>query len=310
MNPSLPHPVRILERVTLRTPFGLRVQDLATGGSRIEGLSVVVRPAGRNGGGVQARSNPSGIYCAVGLPGLADFERDQADTWPRPQGLPRAFEVEVRDPRARFQPLRFDTPLPMQGLIDPLAGSPPMPLSSPPESPLGSPPESPPAAPLPYLPLFSTPSRPLAGALALVRAELREHPSQAPAAWALLEVWIGGRVRGLGLADRDGRVAVQFPYPPSPRAAVTSPASPRNDFRWDLELRAHHGPRSPEDAPPEVPMLADLLARLADAPRPLLDTLSPALPLGPLTLEHGKPVVARTRLGSGEPSPYLFIDLT
>jgi len=307
VNPTLPTSVQVLERRIRRTPFGLRVQDLATGRSRIEGLSILVRPAGRSGGGVQALANPSGIYVAAGLPGLADFEHDDSDSWPQSQGLPRTFQVEVRDPRGHFQPLRFDTPLPMRGLVDPLSASPPMPLLSPLEAPPRSPLEAP---PVPHLPLFSTPSRPPADALALVRAELREHPSQAPAAWALLEVRIGGSVRGLGLADAAGRVAVQFPYPPSPRAGVTSPASPRDDFRWDIELHAYHGPRQPDAPPPEMPALADLLARLAEARRPLLDTLSPALPLGPLPLQHGSPTVARTWRSSGEPSPYLFIDMT
>jgi hypothetical protein len=304
--------LRVSEQVVRRTPLGLRVWDTAAATHSIDGLQIDVSQRSRPTRSTRAFVNASGIYCVQDLPGLATFERDAADD-PAAWDIPaREYRIVVRDPAGRFLPLAFDASLPMRGLLDPWLTASPLSAPLPPlESPL-----SPVAAPLPALPLFSSPSRPVPGALAVLRAELREHPSGRPAAWCLLELAIGGVVRGLGLADRKGRVMVLFPYPPSPRPTLTSPISPlasppspRNDFRWTLSLTAYYRGQQADTTVPEVPDLADLTAQL-DSPRQLLESLSPPLPLGELPLEYRVPVTARTHSDAPEESSYLFIDMT
>lgn len=297
--------VRIFERVLRRTPLGLRVWDAASNTHRVNGLQIDISPHSRPGQRTRAFINPSGTYCAQDLPGLTVIERSTTDgpvEWGNAQ---REYRILIRDPADRFLPLAFDAQLPAKGLLDPWLVANPLPGPQPPlESPL-----SPPTTLLPRVPLFSSPNRRVPDALAVLRTELREYPSDRPAAWCLLELTIGGVVRGLGVADQKGRVAVVFSYPPSPPPALTSPLSRRNDFRWTLSLTAYYR-GSPADVPiPDVPDLADLTSQL-DTPRQPLESLSPLLPMGELSLEYRVPVTARTRGDAAEESSYLFIDMT
>jgi hypothetical protein len=297
--------VRVLERVVRQAPFGMRLWDPATASQQVPGLQVDLSPHARPGQRVRAFVNPSGVYCAQGLPGLTAFEHADADTPADWTAALRGFRVEVLDPAGRFLPLAFDADLPHQGLLDPsLIGSPlpgPFPLPE-------SPPASPPAA-LPRVTLFSAPSRPVPSALAAVRAQLWETPAGRPAAGCLLAATIDGVTRGLGLADREGRVLVLFPYPARPRPTLTSPPSPKNDFSWTLTLTAYYRPRPAGVPAPAIPELADLQAQLA-SPRMLLDALSPPQPLPPLPLEYAVPLTVRTRGAPVEESSYLFVDAT
>ena len=150
------------------------------------------------------------------------------------------------------------------------------------------------------IPLFSAPARPTPEPLAVVRAQMRDADSGRVAAWALLGLEIGGEPVGLGLADREGRVAVHFPYPEPPRTPLSSPPEARSDFRWIVGLTAYASSSSPPvpaaDAP-GIPDLADVLAQLA-SPRAVVDAIaspvSPMPPVSPRRLEYRMPMTART----------------
>lgn len=298
MTPAL----RDLEVVRRHAPFGVRFRDLA-GLDPIDGLDVVVFPLRRPHLRSRAIANASGVYCAHGLAGLAAFEFGDANAGapsPPPQG---AYRVEVRDPRGRFLPLAFDADLPVRGLFVWSAGlSPPSGVTLP----AGS--GSPPATLLIDVPLFSAPSRLVPDPLAVVYAQLVESGTREPCAWTLLQVRSGADA-GIGLSDRDGRVAVIFAHPAPPRPTLSSPPAPRNDFRWPIELTAYRAPpASPTPSrPPDVPDLADVLAQL-QFPRDVLDaSASPPVPLGPQQLEFRVPLTVRTPSAPAGLESYLFV---
>ena len=105
------------------------------------------------------------------------------------------YRAEVTDLLRRFHPVSFAVQLPFRGLFLPACAA-----------------QSPPG-PAGGVELFSTASRPLPGALAVVRAELSSVVLGSPAAWALLTAEYRGAVLGRGVADRQGRVVLAFPFP-------------------------------------------------------------------------------------------------
>jgi hypothetical protein len=160
---------------------------------------------------------------------------------------------------------------------------------------------SPPRLLIEGIPLFSAPQRPVPEPLAVLYAQLRESgDARRPAPWALLAASVEGEVRGAGLADREGRVAVMFPYPEPPRITLSSPPEARSEFHWQVELQAYYGVASPPA--PGIPDLAAVLSQL-ELPRELVgSTLSPGAPLPALALEYRVPLTART-----EASSYLLV---
>jgi hypothetical protein len=145
--------------------------------------------------------------------------------------------------------------------------------------------------PTPALPLFSAPSREAGGGLAAVRATLWDAAAGAPAAWALMEVRVPGQPTVRGLADREGRVALVFPYPEPAAFAEQSPPPPAGPFsrhEWPLQLFASYAPRRPAPPRPSLPAaLAQPRATLwADAAR--------TVPLTRATLRAGQELVVRS----------------
>lgn len=295
--------VAVLERVQRHAPLGLRFWDTAAATSSIDGLEVDVFPRTRPQARTRAFVNRSGVYVALGVVGLRDFEFNDVEPAELWSAATRSYRVEVRDPRGRFLPIAFDADLPMRGLCTWRAPwfSPPRAISLPGEA--GSPPQ----LMIERIPLFSTPQRPVPEPLAVVYAQLRESGADRAAAWVLLTASIDGDVRGLGLADREGRIAVMFPYAEPPRSTLSSPPSARNDFRWQVGLEAYYNIGSPQVAAPEIPDLGFVLSQL-DARRELLgSTLSPTLPLPALPLEYRVPLSARTEATPAGPSSFLFV---
>ncbi|MGC2776546.1 MAG: hypothetical protein WA418_13035 [Bradyrhizobium sp.] len=295
MTPGL----RVLERNLRRAPFGLRLWDLAGATHLIDGLEIDVTLRGRRQPAARASVNRSGVYYALGLPGLRDFELSDAGDETAWRPALRAYRVEVRDPLDRFLPFAFDADLPARGLFNRL-----MPGTAPTSPPAFG---SPPAFMVDGVPLFSTPSRPVPEPLAAVRAQLREIGSDRPAACCLVTVSVNGTVCGIGLADREGRVAILFPYPDRPRPTLTSPPSPANDFKWNVELTAYYVPPPPDASTPEVADLAAVFAQL-DSPRPLYRSIaSPPQGLPALPLDYRIPLTVRTEGGPTGPSSYLYV---
>ena len=290
--------VRVLERLTRTAPFGVRFWDVAARTSLVDGLLVEVFRRANPDARRIARANPSAIYVAHDVPGLADFQSSGAgpnELWGTPAD---DYRVEVRDPYGRFLPIAFDALLPMRGLFTWLAPwfSPPVPIA------LAADEGSPPQPMLARVPLFSAPSRGVTD-IAMVYAQLQDAATGAPGAWYLLEARVDGRPRGLGMADADGRVAVMFPYPEPPRRLISPPVN-RDDFTWELELVAYGVTTSPPRPVPNVPDLAEVLATL-DTPRDVIvPTDSPA---ASLRLAYRQALTVRSGGAAGADASLLLV---
>ncbi len=292
--------VRILERVTYQAPFGLRLWDVATGrflGD--ESLTVELAPRNRPDQRIRCARNRSGVFYANDVPGLRDFETSDPRASISP---PRPFRVWVDDPAGNFLPLTFAIDLPAAGLVTSIP-----PHTLPPRHPAASPPVLPPSVPvLTGVPMFSSVNRSVPEGLAVIRADLRDLVTDRPAAWCVLAASIEGTPRGLGLADRDGRTAVLFPYPERPRPALASPPPATNDFHWRVELTAYPSvvAASPPAKPAGVADLAGIAASLGHPQTVYGSTQSPPLP--PL-LEYRVPLVAHTTTTPPGPSSFLYV---
>jgi len=293
--------LQVLERTTHHAPLGLQMWDIATASHLIDGLEIDVKSGARS---TRAFANRSGIYCAFGIPGLKQFELNgnDADAWKTKR---RQYKIEVRDPTYRFLPFAFDADLPAHGLFTWLTPwtSPMQPFVLPTEH------DSPPMPMVQKLPLFSSTSRPVPDTLAVVRAELREIGTDRPAAWSLLTVSIDSIVRGIGCADREGRVVILFPYPERSRPSLTSPLSATNDFRWNIELKAFYKPWWLTDEEiPEIPYLDKLIDQL-NAQRTLFYSTVSLQSLPVLPLEYRVPLIVRTEITATEtPSSFLYVN--
>ena len=251
------HPaIQIPERVSLTCALGLRFLDVATSAFVTADLIARAWPVGDPWQTIDGLTTPSGIIAFHGLPGLRGFENSQAeDPW-GPEPATRTYQVEVTDTLGRYLPCRFVVHAPTKGLaLFAETGSPPW---------IGS----------GAVPLFSAPARPVPGALAVVRAELRDLAGRA-AAWAFVEATYssGGLPRiAHGLADDEGRVVLMFPYPEGQRRALggSPPASGLNGLTqqsWNLDLLFFYAAASGSEASPptcsEPEEAADYALRLA-----------------------------------------------
>jgi len=259
----------VLEHITVVAPLGLRFWDAVSGGAVSDGLIVTAYPPNSPALRIPLLANRSGIFICRNLPSLRHVENGtgDADFW---RTLPpaRPFVVEVIDAGQRFLSFTFTVHLPFRPETS--TANLPVPDSllwqcSPIASPLDS------SSPVITVPLYSAPARTVPG-MAVVRAELQDAvapqtKTDAPAAWALLEVWLAttGQVLGRGFADERGCVGVIFPYPEPADSAPGSPlGSPPGNGQalarqfWPLQLRASYGRLNPVAPLPELYALPDL----------------------------------------------------
>jgi len=296
---------RPMELLTRHAPIGVRFWDVSCATSLIDGLQVEVFPRANPRARKPMKPNPSGVYVGHAVAGLHDFEHSDTDApalWATAEAALRACRIEVRDPFGRFLPIAFDADLPHPGLLSWNAPwfSPPLPIVMPGSS--GSPPQ----LMLERIPLFSAPGRPLPDALAVVYAQMREPVTARPAAWACLGVSIEGRRCGIGLADRQGRVAVMFPYPEPPRRPLASPPEARSDFSWPAELEVFWSLPSPPTPAPEIADLTQVLAQL-DAPGTVHDTVSS--PSVVRRLDYRVPLTARALGAAPQDASWLLVSV-
>lgn len=154
------------------------------------------------------------------------------------------------------------------------------------------------ANPTAALPLYAAPTRPTGGGLAVLRADLWDATADAPAAWALMEARVGGRVVR-GYSDERGRVALVFPYPEPERPAEQSPpqaAAPFTRQEWVVQLFASYAPRRP------VPTLPDLDATLRQPRATLWADAARTTPLAQAALRAGRELVVRSAGASTDSS--------
>jgi len=292
--------MRVIDRLARHAALGVQFWDSGEATSAIAGLHVEVLSRANPHARTIAHVNRSGVYVAHAVPGLRDFEFSDAEPDVLWSTATRLYRVEVRDPFGRFLPLAFDADLPARGLFTWRA-----PLLSPPQLlALPGEPGSPPLLLLERVPLFSAPSRPVPEPLAVVRAHLREVGTEREAAWSLLGVSIDGDLRGLGLADARGRVAVLFPYPEPPRITLASPPEARNDFTWQIALTAFWSRESPPRPVPDLADLADVFSALA-TPRAVIESI--ASPPVPLRLTYRQALTARTAGAAGADASFLLL---
>lgn len=218
-----------LERLTIFTALGIRFWDAALDRQVTDGLIVTARRPGVDQRSVRAFRTRSGVYAFRGLPGLRalEYPADDAVLEGSPPALTR-FVIEVIDEQRRFVPVVFQVDVPFFGIY-----------------PTG---QSDASAP-PGVYLFSAPTRPVASSLGVVRAQLVEllaDGSEQPASFALLEVALAGGPPAFGIADEEGRVAVQLPYPrfTSVLANGSPPASADGTLsqRWEARVRVRFDP--------------------------------------------------------------------
>jgi hypothetical protein len=271
------------ERIQLTCALGLRFLDVAAGTP--VGADVAVEPLNRTSLGLHAEAwpvnaprqrtagtvTPSGVLAFHGLPGLRKLENSTAnDPW-EDAPPPRDFQIEVIDKLGRFLPCTFTVTAPQRGLAQFADNG------------------SPPWIEAGVVPLFSAPSRPIPGAVAIIRAELRDLATGAPAAWALVEASYssGGSLKtARGLADDAGRVLLMFAYPEGQRRAygASPPGNARglSEQEWNIKLAFFHETIVP------VEKAADYGQRLSQPPAAAAGGPSPLTVLSETTVRFAQ----------------------
>ena len=260
----------VIATLSRTAPLGLRFWDEATGRVVGDGLIVTAYTPDSPLRRIEARVNRSGVYVLSGLPGLSKVEFGTGDDkfW---KELPAkgTFNIEVIDSWQRFVPFLLTVEAPVKRVVtSPFAAE-----ASPPATSRG-------------IPLYSTASRSVPAAMAVLRAELREwsaggnHEGE-PARWAVLEARSEGRLIARGVADDKGSVALLFAYPAPVTHPLGSPPaiSPPGaegpalrDQQWPIELSASfdrlnpsppflNWPYPPYPRWPALPDLADVLTQ-------------------------------------------------
>lgn len=293
--------VQILDIVSRTAPLGARFYDPATRRAVVDGLTVRAYPRTAPQSARTLVQNAGGAHVLIDGPGLQTASRgDGSDTFWSTWTDYKSYVVEVRDGYGRFLPMQFQADPPHRGFF--LPGC----LASPPGSPaeIGAVHGQAPAG---FVPLFSTPGRPVPANQAVIRAALRFGDDKTPASWCVLTAEKAGIVEGVGVADGNGDLAMLFPFPeldrrpfasgspletpppsqslglvPTPTVAVT--------LRAFYEPAASFGP------------LADFCVLFNQAERVLARSLSPSQPVGAVTLQLGRELWLAT-----EGSPYLHV---
>ena len=310
---TLLEPLQIIERLTIVTPLGVRFLDEVTGKYIGDGLIVTAYPPDNPARRTSGFVNRSSTYVLSNLPGLHEAEIGSGDQefW---DNLPvkRRFVIEVVDAERRFQPFTFSTDAPVRGLLEWA----------------GLPGDSPPLA-VPGVPLFSSPNRSVPASLAVLRAELHEWREGSdhiggPAAWAVLEARIDGRVTARGFADEQGRIALIFPYPEPlidglgspPDVSRLSPPGPTGQSlrgqEWPIELAAYYGRLRPVPPTFNARPIPDLSDVFMQPPAELYADSERQTPLTVARLRFGQELTVRSRdftkeTIDGDPISALFI---
>jgi hypothetical protein len=259
--------------------LGVTFRDAATLRSVADGLRAEVVDTWQPQRRVALAANRSGVFVLHRFPGLPGFGDTAAPPAPTSPAEPERYRLEVHDTAGRYLPAATPVTLPHEGLFG-LPGS-----------------YDSPADTTPYVPLFSAATRSVPPPLAELRAELRRASDPGtPVPWALLELWLGPLRLAQGLADAEGRVLLPFPLPrPREPGLRDSPGTLDERWSWDVTLLAFWSPTVPASPPDdEPPTLPDLDTLLTQPPAALLQQPSPPLPLAPLRLHAGVPLLARS----------------
>jgi len=199
----------------------------------------------------------------------------------------------VQDSAGRFTSFAMHLGIPARGLAMPSCA-----LDLWPATPT-SPPSSPPSDKPPiYVPLFSTAARTLPPRLAAVRATLVDSATDAPAAWAVVEVLYNGTLLSRGVADAKGQIVAPFAYPEPTTPLTTSPsggsptAQPLTQQSWQIDVSFRYRANLPKydvgttERPVPLGDLCEILQQPFTTARTSLSPLS--APITGDTLRYGE----------------------
>ncbi len=228
--------IEVLDRVTRVTPIGARFFDAVEQAIVSEGVVVSMWQLNGSPKRQQAIVNRTGVFVVRGLRGLHEAETGKGDKDYWDHVLTKSYGLEMTDHMRRFLPYWFETGAPTKGLLRVTCGSPP------PNTEAG-------------LPLYSAPSRLVAGHYATVRADLWDVQHNCPAAWAYAELTANHILLCEGMADRSGKLAMFFAYPEAadqfPASPLQTGVAPRKQS-WDVHLTIRYRFKKPV---PDIPNL-------------------------------------------------------
>lgn len=267
----------ILEQLAKVAPLGVRFRDEVSQKFISAGLQLTAHRPARPNRHYALIENRFNTFILQQVWQAVEFGAGDDAYW---HTLPPAqdFIIEVTDTTAQFLSFAFTAAVPQRDLYPWTCGSPLDHTAA--------------------IPLFSAPTRSIPGGHGVIRADVRDAAQldartgeYAPAAYALLEAWYDGTRIGRGVADRNGRVVVPFPYPEPINPPLSSPPGPRTPLtkqQWPIELRAFYTAQSP------VPRLPDLCTVLSQAAATVLSALSPPAPLTLVTVDYGLDCFVKT----------------
>ena len=290
-----------LDRLTMVAPLGLRFHDTASGDLVGDGLSVWAYPVEKPSAKREAVANRKGVYVLHHGYGLT--RREQGDGsrfyWDHPDPPNKDFVIEVSDEQERFQPFQFTASLPAEGIYQ---------WDMPLESPVSA---------RSTVPLFSSATRTVPSGMAVIHADLWDTSTDAPAAWAMMEVNTGGKLVGRGIADDRGHMAVVFPYPtPLAFASASPPGSPPGsppvatsppltEQVWPLQLQAFYTPLRPVVSPLDFvapgTSLPDLRFTLSQPPATIWADAEQTEILQETNLRFGRELILKSRPSLASP---------
>lgn len=270
--------IEVLDRVTRVTPIGARFFDAVEQAIVSEELVVSMWRLNGSTKRQQAVVNHTGVFVVRGLRCLHEAETGKGDKDYWDHVLTKAYRLEMTDPRGRFLPYWFEADAPTRGFVGLTCGSPP------PDTEAG-------------LPLYSAPSRSVAGHYAAVRADLWDVQHNCPAAWAYAELTTNGIPLCEGMADRKGKLGMFFSYPEAadqfPASPLRTGVSPRNQS-WDVQLTIKYRFKDPN---PDIPNLCDDV--LGQPQVQVWQQRGPNVELTTATLRVGQELILKT-MGKSE----------
>ena len=189
----------------------------------------------------------------------------------------------------RYLPFQLSALLPVRGLFG-LFASPPLAVQTPDAT---------------WVPVFSTPARPVAGVTAVIRADLQDL-SGAGASWAVVTAQAENAAPAIGIADDRGVISLALPYPELRTIPVSSPlgqaALKLGDQSWPVGIRIFWTPRATATETPDLEAL--LQQGEAFAWRDTAQTT----PVTTVTLQFGNDLILRSLdSASGRELPYLLV---
>jgi hypothetical protein len=282
--------VQLLDEITLVAPFGVRFWDVAMASPAEQGLTVIAYPDVFPELRTTASWNGAGVYSFSGLPGLRLAENGAGDDAYWAANPPSVeYTIEVSDAANRYLPFELPVLLPFRGLYG-LSSSPLLPLPVPDDT---------------WVPVFSTPARPVAGLSGTISADLQDF-SGTGAAWALVTAQPFGLPPAIGIADNRGVISLPIPYPEFRSASAGSPTGMAplklSDQNWPVEVRVFFSPTGSQETYPDLGALLQQQEALV-----WRDTSDSAFG-ATFTLEFGNELILRSlNLATGRDLPYLLV---